>query len=154
MELEQKPMVVCKTSQSDGGMDQEEKDKGYSVGYQKPPKHTQFQPGQSGNPKGRPKKVSTVNELLLKELQSRISITINGKSHKIPLKQAMAKQLVRKAASGDLKAARLLLDQICEVKTDTGDHIVNLIQEFRGVHARHEAQDTDEHPDTTAGPKK
>ena len=27
----------------------------YEVGYRKPPKATQFQPGQSGNPKGRPK---------------------------------------------------------------------------------------------------
>ena len=25
------------------------------VGYKTPPKNTQFQPGQSGNPKGRPK---------------------------------------------------------------------------------------------------
>jgi hypothetical protein len=24
------------------------------VGYKKPPKHTQFPPGKSGNPKGRP----------------------------------------------------------------------------------------------------
>ena len=27
----------------------------YEVGYKKPPKHSQFQPGESGNPKGRPK---------------------------------------------------------------------------------------------------
>ena len=27
----------------------------YEVGYGKPPVHTQFKPGQSGNPKGRPK---------------------------------------------------------------------------------------------------
>ena len=28
---------------------------GYEVGYKKPPKHTRFQKGQSGNPNGRPK---------------------------------------------------------------------------------------------------
>jgi len=27
----------------------------YEIGYKKPPKQTQFQAGQSGNPKGRPK---------------------------------------------------------------------------------------------------
>jgi hypothetical protein len=27
----------------------------YEVGYRRPPKHTRFKPGQSGNPLGRPK---------------------------------------------------------------------------------------------------
>ena len=31
----------------------------YEVGYKKPPKSGQFQPGKSGNPKGRPKKPQT-----------------------------------------------------------------------------------------------
>ena len=31
------------------------KDELYEVGYGKPPKHTQFKPGQSGNRKGRPR---------------------------------------------------------------------------------------------------
>jgi hypothetical protein len=30
----------------------EEKSAGYEVGHGKPPKHSQFKPGQSGNPKG------------------------------------------------------------------------------------------------------
>lgn len=31
-------------------------ERAYDVGYEKPPKAHQFKPGQSGNPKGRPKK--------------------------------------------------------------------------------------------------
>ena len=31
----------------------------YEVGYGKPPKHSRFKPGQSGNPKGRPRVPAT-----------------------------------------------------------------------------------------------
>ena len=39
-------------------------DKDYEVGYKKPPKHTQFQPGQSGNPAGRPPKSRNLKRLV------------------------------------------------------------------------------------------
>src|SRR4051812_12927785 len=117
------------------------------VGYKKPPKHTQFQPGQSGNPKGRPKKVATVNEVFLKELQSRVSMTTSsGKKRKISMLEAIAKRQANLAVSGDPKAARLVLDQLRGLNPDSGDNIANLIQEFRAVNARHEAEDIDQGP--------
>lgn len=49
----------------------------YIVGYKKPPVHTQFKKGQSGNPKGRPKskqsmltKIKNDICLLIKELKA------------------------------------------------------------------------------------
>ena len=94
-------------------MDPKEKDKGYSVGYKKPPQHTQFKPGQSGNPKGRPKKVPTTSDLFLKESLSRVPIiTKDGRRHMISKMQAIAKQFATKAANGDYKAARLVLEQL------------------------------------------
>ena len=39
----------------------------YPVGYAKPPKATQFQPKQSGNPSGRPKGRPSLNEIILEE---------------------------------------------------------------------------------------
>ena len=42
-------------SDSKNKADGDEADDEYDVGYKKPPKRTQFKPGQSGNPRGRPK---------------------------------------------------------------------------------------------------
>ena len=39
------------------------------VGYKQPPKHTQFKPGQSGNPKGRPKGTQNLATDLAEELR-------------------------------------------------------------------------------------
>ena len=46
----------------------------YEVGYGKPPKHTRFQPGQSGNPKGRPKGTKNLKTDLTEELGERITV--------------------------------------------------------------------------------
>ena len=48
----------------------------YPVGYCKPPKTGQFQPGQSGNLKGRPKGSQNFTTILEKELNNKIQIKI------------------------------------------------------------------------------
>jgi len=84
----------------------------YPVGYGRPPQHTRFQPGRSGNPKGRPKGSKNLNTLFAEELAQTITVTENGKRKKISKRRALAKQLVNKALSNDPKAAALVLDQI------------------------------------------
>ena len=39
------------------------------VGYKHPPKHTRFKPGQSGNPRGRPKRARSLKAEFLEELK-------------------------------------------------------------------------------------
>ena len=51
----------------------------YEVGNKKPPLNSRFKPGQSGNPKGRPKGHKSVSVTLLHELNRSVSATINGK---------------------------------------------------------------------------
>ena len=40
----------------------------YEIGYGRPPKHTQFKKGQSGNPEGRPKGIKSLSTELDDEL--------------------------------------------------------------------------------------
>ena len=47
------------------------KKKDYEIGYKKPPKHTQFKPGQSGNPKGRPQKPQTIEDAAIQTLKQK-----------------------------------------------------------------------------------
>jgi hypothetical protein len=79
-------------------------DPDYSVGYGKPPQHARFHQGQSGNPRGRPKGSRNLSTLMAKALNEPVVISENGKRKRITKREAVLKQLVNKAASGDAKA--------------------------------------------------
>ena len=88
------------------------RDSDYQVGYGKPPQHTRFKKGESGNPTGRPKGSKNLTTLLEKELKQRVVITENGRRRSITKQEAMVKHLVNKAVSGDRPLMQLLLDEI------------------------------------------
>jgi hypothetical protein len=78
------------------------------VGYGKPPRHTRFKKGQSGNPKGRPKGAKGFKASMKRELQSTISVKEGGREKVISKAEAAAKRLVTMAMNGDLKALTML----------------------------------------------
>jgi hypothetical protein len=84
----------------------------YDIGYAKPPKHNQFAKGQSGNPRGRPRGSLNLTTLLEGALNERVIITENGKRKRITKREAILKQLVNRAASGDPKSIQMLLAEI------------------------------------------
>ena len=88
------------------------RDSDYQVGYGKPPQHTRFKKGESGNPSGRPKGSKNLTTLLEKELKQRVVVTENGRRRSITKQEAMVKHLVNKAVSGDRSLMQLLLDEI------------------------------------------
>jgi hypothetical protein len=119
----------------------ENQDLPYTIGYKKPPRHAQFQPGQSGNPSGRPKKIRTSAEVLQKELMVKVPITVGGKRRKVSMLEAIWKQHTSKAAAGDPRAASMVFEELRFHKVDDGDNIRALVQEFRASHASCEAED-------------
>ena len=82
----------------------------YEVGYGKPPRHTRFAKGQSGNPRGRPKGSENAARLARRILDEKIVIRENGKRRTITRREAMLKQLANKGVMGDLRSIREVLN--------------------------------------------
>ena len=55
----------------------------YKVGYKKPPLHTRFKKGQSGNPRGRPKGSKNFSTLLAEALNEPVIVAEDGKRRRI-----------------------------------------------------------------------
>lgn len=87
----------------------------YEVGYGKPPKHSEFKPGVSGNPKGRVKGQKGLKTDLAAALDAPQTIKVNGKALTGRRQQLAVMALAARAAAGDLKAAQTLLPLIIQV---------------------------------------
>jgi hypothetical protein len=114
----------------------------FPVGYGKPPHHTRFKPGQSGNPGGRPKKkANTFAETLEMELNTLITVTEGGKQRKITMRQAIVKQQMNKAIQGDPRATALVMKVPESRKPDPKEPLLPFLQWMRANDAKHEFAD-------------
>jgi len=88
----------------------------YLVGYGKPPQHSRFQKGRSGNPSGRPRGRKNMATLLNDALNGSVIVVENGRRKRITKREAIVTQLVNKSASADLKATQIVLSMLAEVE--------------------------------------
>jgi uncharacterized membrane protein len=81
----------------------------YEVGYGRPPRHSRFQKGKSGNPKGRPKGGRNFASELQEALDQTVLVREDGNLRRVSRRGAVVLSLVAKALKGDVRAASLLL---------------------------------------------
>lgn len=97
--------------------------KDYKVGYGKPPKHSKFKQGQTGNPKGRPKGRKSMRTILNGILNRTVTIKENGRTRRVPFLEAFGHQVAAKALNGSTR------DQIAIMKA-THDYAPELLREI------------------------
>jgi Family of unknown function (DUF5681) len=90
----------------------------YKVGRGKPPLHSRFKKGNSGNPRGpRPKSLPA---LLVAALNEPVVVTANGESRQITKREAVVAQLVDKSTGADLRATTMLIDMLKDIEKRAG----------------------------------
>lgn len=75
----------------------------YEVGYGRPPKATRFKPGQSGNPRGRPKGAKSIPALLEGELNRKLRVREGNRERMLTKRELLVRRLV---ANGLQKGGR------------------------------------------------
>jgi hypothetical protein len=81
------------------------------VGYGKPPRAHQFKPGQSGNPKGRPKGKKNEATMLDELLFQKIKVREGGRERRITLFEGMLRRFAEDSLKGNIKAATFLFSR-------------------------------------------
>lgn len=83
-----------------------------TVGYGQTPVHSRFKPGQSGNPRGRPRGSGNSSKYLRASLEKTVPVTIDGKSTRMRRDKAFYESLLRDGLKGDNTARRLLIAEM------------------------------------------
>ncbi|CAO3412877.1 DUF5681 domain-containing protein [Azospirillum doebereinerae] len=82
----------------------------YPVGYGKPPEHSRFRKGRSGNPRGRPKGARNLKTDLLEMMQETMVLRENGRAVTMTRQRALLLSLMSRGLTKDTRAAVKLLD--------------------------------------------
>jgi hypothetical protein len=85
----------------------------YDVGFKRPPVHSRFQKGRSGNPKGRPRGKRNAFLGVADVLTRKVTLRDKGREREVTAIEAIVLVQIKKALDGDTRAA-LFVDRLAE----------------------------------------
>jgi hypothetical protein len=127
-----------------------------AAGYKRPPSHTRFRPGRSGNPAGRPKRRPSFRDTLLAELAA----AMPGKDpqHARNKLQALVRTLVDSAIAGNARAQSVVVGALARIGDAEDSEAPSLTPDDReildayvGGELKRRAGETDATPSSTEG---
>ena len=92
---------------------------GYVVGYGRPPEHTRFKPGKSGNPKGRPKGARGLNTLARELLTARVPVRTASGEKRMHRIEAVLHKAFELALKGNPRALSQILSLYASAVPET-----------------------------------
>jgi uncharacterized protein DUF5681 len=94
------------------------------VGYGRPPVHTRFQRGRSGNPGGRPRGTTAerAKALLLQEAYRPVTVRVGDKTHTLPAIQAVLRAQIALAAKGHGPAQRAFIATVQAIEREFAEN--------------------------------
>lgn len=105
----------------------------YEIGYKKPPKHSRFAKGQSGNPRGRRNGSRNLKTVVTRELDEKITIREGGVERRVSKREGIVKSLVNRALKGDVRAVKELLSLAAQFEEGPPPTELPLTAEERAV---------------------
>jgi hypothetical protein len=115
----------------------------YEVGYRKPPHHSRFNKGNSGNPKGRPKQAFDFDTAMKNALAFHVMVKEGTTTQEVRADEAIVKLLLHKASAGEPHMLELLMDLYKRVRPSPAARMKRLIVQYVDPHAEREHQDGD-----------
>ena len=105
------------TVRKEGSTDQE-----CQVGYGRPPPHSRFRKGQSGNPGGRPRGMTAgrAKAMALTEAYRLVSVKSGDKTIKLPALQVILRGQIALAAKGNGPAQRAVIEAVQAIEREVG----------------------------------
>ena len=122
----------------------------YAVGYRRPPLHTRFKPGVSGNPSGRAKGSKNLKTLFHQILNEQIALQDGNQSRKVSKAEAIMRRLIIGALKGDSRSLMTLM-RIAEQTGEFQDDARSEALTIQWMTTYESAPRTDEEPSLPAG---
>ena len=94
---------------------------GYEIGYGRPPTHSRFRPGQSGNPAGRREGVRNLKTDVMRTLRMPVQVKEGGRSRTRSTQEGVLLVLREKALRGDARALDRFLQLALQYNSDPSE---------------------------------